>query len=729
MKLLHFFAFFYLLSLPVFAQQNKIDSLEKQLVLASPDTQRVHLLNQLSFALYSKNPEKSKDYADEALYLAEKLNFKRGTAETYKNIGLYFRQKGEFVQALNYLTEALSIFSKLNDPEGIASTYITLGLVNGQQGNYLEAMAYHLKSLKIHEKLKLDEKIAVSLSNIALTYYQQNDIDDALEYYFKALGISQRINDRWRIELIYTNIGAAYLKQQHYDRALDYFFKSVLLADSLELPTGRTLLYIGQTYAATKQYEQANEYLFRSIEAFERSKNKYQIAESANAIGDIHLAQGNTKNALKFYEKAELYATETGAKSFLSESYRGRAKVYEAENNLSKAYEFQKKYAELKDSIYSSEVIRKNIFAKSAYELDNKQVQINSLKIQHKNDVLVRNFVVGSFFVLLVFALLFYRNFRKIQKFNTLLQFQNEEIRKRKEEILLQNKDLQQQKNEISTQQALISEQNVELHERNYKFSQSISAALQIQQAILPSRNRAKRLFADHFIIYKPKDIVSGDFYWFNETPDKRLVLAVLDCTGHGVPAAFMTMIVNGLLDRFILFLKFESPAELLENLNKAIQRLLRQEETGDDNGVDAAVVMIENCQKSEGEIESKKLTFAGAKNDVWIFDNNLQQFMVLTGDRRGIGGLQSKKFDAFHNQIVEIPKNSWLYLSSDGFIDQNDTQRIRFGKKKLQKLLETLAREKDEGTEQQWSILEAYNQHAKNTVQRDDILVIGIQL
>jgi serine phosphatase RsbU (regulator of sigma subunit) len=708
----------------VFAQKSKIDSLERLLLLAQPDTQRVNLLNQLSFVLYSKNPEKSKDYADEALFLSEKLNFKRGTAECNKNIGLYFRQKGDFVQALRYLSTGLEIFTQLNDLEGLGSTYITLGLVNGQQGNYVEAMNFHIKSLKIHEKLKLEERIAVSLSNIALTYYLEDDLDDALTYYFKALGISKKVNDKWRIELIYTNIGAAYLKQKHYDRALDYFFQSVLLADSLELPTGRTLLYIGQTYAAQQQYEQANAYLFKSIEAFERSKNKYQIAESANAIGDIHLAQGDTKNALKFYQKAQQYALETGAKAFLSESYKGMAKVHELENDLTKAYYFQQQYTALRDSIYSAEVIRKNIFAKSAYELESKQMQINALQEQHKTDVLLRNIIIGGLCLLCVIGVVSYLNYKKIRKFNALLQTQHNEITKQKEAILLQNKDLQVQKTEILAQKTLISAQHDELQERNFKFSQSISAALQIQQAILPSKNRANRLLHHHFIIYKAKDIVSGDFYWFNETADKKLVIAVMDCTGHGVPAAFITMIVNGLLDRFVIFSKFETPADLLENLNKAMQRMLRQEETGDDSGVDAAVVMLEQAAAHQ-----KKLTFAGAKNDVWLFDKAKQQMQILVADRRSIGGLQSKKITAFTNQVLYVVADSWLYMGSDGFIDQNDIQRTRFGKKRLLALLENLAKQDVEVYEQQWILLNEYNKHAKDTMQRDDILMLGLKI
>lgn len=724
MKFLYYFIFSYLLSLPIIAQQAKIDSLESLLARATLDSNRVHLLNKLSFALYSKNPEKSKDYADEALFLSEKLNFKIGTGEAHKNIGLYFRQKGDFVQALNYLFDALNIFSRLNNLEGIGSTYITLGLINGQQGNYVEAMNFHLKSLKIHEKLKLDEKIAVSLSNIGLTYYQENDIDDALDYYFKALNISQAINDRWRTELIYNNIGAAYLKQQHYDRALDYFYKSILLADSLDLPTGRTLLYIGQTYAQKKEYIKANEYLFKSIEAFEKGKNKYQVAESANAIGDIHLAQGDVRNALKYYQKAEEFALQTGAKAFLSESYRGRAKAYELENDFVKAYNFQQKYIALKDSIYSSEVIRKNIFAKSAYELESKQLQISNLKEQHKEDILVQNLIIAVFILIFFFAIIFYNNYKKIKNINSLLQTQNDDIRQKKGEILLQNNDLQQQKAEITTQKALISEQNTELHEKNYKFSQSVLAALNIQQAILPSRNRAKRFLQEHFIIYKPKDIVSGDFYWLNETADKKLVLAVLDCTGHGVPAAFMTMIVNGLLDRFILFSKFESPAELLENLNKAIQRLLRQEETGDDNGVDVAVLVIEKADENK-----KKITFAGAKNDVWFFEKEKEKLQVLHADRRSIGGWQSPKYTSFGDQVLYVQQGTWFYLGSDGFIDQNDVSRTRFGKKRLMALLENLAKENLEAEEQQWRILEAYNNHAKNTTQRDDVLLMGIKI
>lgn len=302
-----------------------------------------------------------------------------------------------------------------------------------------------------------------------------------------------------------------------------------------------------------------------------------------------------------------------------------------------------------------------------------------------------------------------------------------QEILQKKEEITQQNTILEnqniiliQQKEEIEAQRYDIEQKNIEIIQQNEQLTSSITYAKTIQQAILPDINLINQYF-DNFIIYLPKDIVSGDFYWFHKA-EKYFLFAVIDCTGHGVPGAFMSMIGYTLLNDIVYLNIINSTSEITKELNKKIIKLLKQQNSYNNDGMDVCLVKIE--PKEDYNI----ITFTGAKRDLFIYDSNLSVINRIKGSRKTIGGINYKfENKEFEEIVLSLTKNSILYLTTDGYFDQNNIERKSFGSSNFVNLLDKIAKL---SMQEQKNILEKkLNDWKSNELQRDDITIVGIRL
>ena len=249
---------------------------------------------------------------------------------------------------------------------------------------------------------------------------------------------------------------------------------------------------------------------------------------------------------------------------------------------------------------------------------------------------------------------------------------------------------------------------------KNEHILGSIRYAERIQQAILPPPETIKEFFPESFVIFKPKDIVSGDFYWFKNI-DKQSYIAVIDCTGHGVPGAFMSMIGNTLLNEIVR--QYHDPATILEELHIGIRVALKQDNNINDDGMDVVMCLIEPL--------SRKVMCAAAKRPLWhVHKNGLEE---LKGDRKSIGGRQKEERRIFINYEFKAAIGDMIYLSSDGFADQNNPNRIKFSSEKLKTMLQNVYTMRAEA--QKLQILQTLQKHQQDQAQRDDITLIGIKL
>ncbi len=278
---------------------------------------------------------------------------------------------------------------------------------------------------------------------------------------------------------------------------------------------------------------------------------------------------------------------------------------------------------------------------------------------------------------------------------------------------------------------------NHQLDAQNKHITGSITYARNIQNAIMPSKVEMNHFF-ETFLIYKPKDIVSGDFAWFSkieksENHKAYCFVAIVDCTGHGVPGAFMSMIGSRLLNEIVNEKRILDPAEVLELLNLGVQTALRQKDTDNNDGMDVCLCRLENVEtpenldKNKGEDRKILVTFSGAKRPLFYFKEQ-DEIETIRGDRKSIGGVRSKRSSInFTNTELLLKKGDLLYLTTDGMIDQNGIDRKRFGSSRF---IEVLAQMRHSDLEQQGKALEeALRQYQDKEEQRDDITVMGIRL
>lgn len=287
-------------------------------------------------------------------------------------------------------------------------------------------------------------------------------------------------------------------------------------------------------------------------------------------------------------------------------------------------------------------------------------------------------------------------------------------LKQQETEITQKNEELHMQKAELQAQKDMLEEVNEQIRD-------SINYALTIQKAILPLASEINKHFSN-FLIYMPRDIVSGDFYWFSNPKENKYFMAAIDCTGHGVPGAFMSLISSRMLDEIVNVQNIYEPKDILSNLNRMIIISLSQETTNNKDGMDMSLVRIDRKDNSS------KVTFSGAKRPLIYYKRSNNQIEQIKGNRRSIGGIQAmvSKFN-YEQTKIEFNKNDIIYLSTDGMIDQNNFERKRYGTPRFIRILEKV--KELPLTQQKIKILEDFNAYKKDEHQRDDITVWSIKL
>jgi len=712
------------------AQQNKSDSLLSLLRNDKVDTLKITHLNNLGWELMYNNPDTSIILGREALSLAEHLpsqsTAKKFHASAFENLGVYYQIKGDYPKALDYSLKALKVYeeilSEVKNPllkkaaqKGVASCLLNVGLVYKDQNDNAKSLSYYLKALKIDEELGNKTEMAAALGNIGVVYYDLatasgSKINDSLyqkafDNYFKVLKIAEELGNKSYQAIALGNIGNIYddrsriaktrMKDRTSDslckKAFDYYFKALRIDEELGNKNGvaRHFSNIGSLFTSTGKLKEAEFYLKKAI----------AIDDSTGAMNDLRQDEESL---------SQLYDT-TGKVAAEKKQFESVAKYYK----LSMTH-FKKAMA-LKDTIFSQEN-RKELTRKELnFAFEKKEA---TMKAEHDKEAAVaaaenkkKNIIILSIafglLLVMIFAIYMLRAF--IQKKNA-----NNKITRQKEEIELQ-------RNELSL--------------KNQHITASINYAKRIQDAILPSREELSNHFPNHFVFFRPKDIVSGDFYWYypishsspllegnkNKTLDAEfsggVIFAVVDCTGHGVPGAFMSMIGNTLLNKIVNEQKIIQPAEILNHLQAGIVQALHQESRSQDDGMDISICLFNK--------EKNKIIFAGANHSMFIIHENSVQ--EIKGDIYSIGSLFSKKNAAFTQKEILLHNNSNLYFFTDGFADQvGEISGKRYLTKQLEKLL---LRAASFGiNEQKEVITKTFEDWRGNCLQIDDVLLAGIR-
>ncbi len=313
------------------------------------------------------------------------------------------------------------------------------------------------------------------------------------------------------------------------------------------------------------------------------------------------------------------------------------------------------------------------------------------------------------------------------------LRTMNGELQEKQEEILQQQEEMQAQADQLmktngdlleSQQQIAIQRDNLE--KINEQVMSSIQYAQTIQKAILPSTQKISQVFPEHFILYRPKDVVSGDFYWFAHLPKEESGLpadlnfiAVVDCTGHGVPGAFMSIIGNTILNEIVNQKQVTEPATILELLNEGIKQAVEKTEGMNTAGMDVCLCLLEKSDDN-----TVKVQFSGAKRNLLFVRAGSKRIEKLVADRRSIGSTSAIPFTT---QNLILDSGSMLYLTSDGYTDQNNPAREKLGSTRLYETIKSVSGLAP--AEQRTVFEQVLDEHQKDSEQRDDITLFGLKV
>jgi class 3 adenylate cyclase/Tfp pilus assembly protein PilF len=411
-------------------QEDKIDSLITSLDSAE-DTVRVNILNKLSKEFEFREPEKSFRYAEEAVRLAEEIDYKEGLAYGYMNIGNYYTEQGAYDNAIKYFEYSLDIYKKLGDVTGEKDILNNIGNVHRYLGNYDKALEYFFISLTMSENTDDKKGIAYALNNIGIVYAIQGNYDKVLEYFNRTLEISEEIGDKQGAASSLNNIGLVYEELGDYDRALESHEKSLKIKEEIGNKNGiaSSLRNIGNIYTQIGRLDDA---LNSHVTAFNIQKdigNKNGMTHAAIAIGDIYLDRRELIKALDYYNRALNLAKEIKSKALIKDSYNRLSDLYEMKNDTGKALEYYKLYAEAKDSLFNETSSERMAEIQTKYETEKKESEIELLKNERTIQKLeldhLKNLGIYLTIILIlavVIAIIAYNRYRLKNKANILLE-------------------------------------------------------------------------------------------------------------------------------------------------------------------------------------------------------------------------------------------------------------------------------------------------------------------
>ncbi len=704
-----------------YSQNSDLKSLIESAGQRKDDTVKVNLLIQICDSLYRTKPDETIKYATSAQKLSRKLKFRKGEAYADKCIALGYYIQAEYVKANDYSQQALQIFTEINDKVGQSNMLSNLGAIYVNKGMKAKALEFYLQSLSLAEDIGDTMRILTAQINVGMIYAEKDvTADKAKEYYEKALSLGKKINYYDAIGTASVNLGELYFFKKDYDTALVYFESS--LEAFRKINSGNipyTLVYIGKVYAMRKEYSNAIKYQEEGLHVSEKANSNFEIAQAIIALANTYNLEGKVDSALILFKQAEQIASQIGARNEREITYKELAAIYALKKNYKNAFQYQIMASNLKDTI--------NLLS-SQKEINNLQTSFEVASAQKEIEILKRDarlreaksklqWVVIFFLFLGVVSISFF--LRMLYKAN---------VQKKKA-----NAELNEANGNLTTALDTVSEQKMQIEMAHKVITGGINYARYIQKSVLPKAQQLAACLGDHFVIFKPKEIVSGDFYWVYEKGEKIIVVAA-DCTGHGVPGAFMSMLGITLLNEIVKKDSVTNPGAILDRLRlEVIDSLKQNGDRGEaKDGMDICLCCI--------DYGNMKLQYAGAVNPLYLVRESRYKavgevhgestedklLIEIKGDPMPIGINDEMQNFSFHE--IDICKGDTYYISSDGFHDQfGGPKRKRFSYRRFRE--ELVSTWSENMCDQKIRLEKAIIDWRGDNEQTDDILLIGFRV
>lgn len=601
-------------------------------------------------------------------------------------------------------SDSLFILSKqINYTEGVAESYNLKGVINRDQSNLKDALDNYLSALKLFEELKMPVKVAGIQNNIGLIYAEIKEYRTALAYYFKAEKINSSNKEKSRLAINYNNIATCYQKLNQFSSAQTYLQKSLLLRQEVADTIGMAMSYhnIGINHQLTNDKDSAIIFFNKSLSYLSNMSENIGHAYNYLELGNTLLQQGKLKEAENYLLSSLRITQNSELEGLKVEVYKYLSMLYEKQNDFKKAYTYQNLYLASKDNVESdeskNEILEKELeydFAKRQ-ELQRKDAE-NRQAVAAAEIKSQKKLTTGAVIALIVLSgliLIVFRSYNQKRKANEIISKQKEIVEHKNKEIL-----------------------------------DSINYAKYIQNALLPSEKSISSLDIDCFILFKPKDIVSGDFYWIHNNPyttsgENETYIAAVDCTGHGVPGALVSVVGNNGLNRCVKEYGIHDTGKILDKLSELVEETFEKSENELKDGMDISLLKISTNADSIFN-NNVNLQWSGANNPVWIIRKNSKLLEEIKADKQPVGKFSERKNFTSHDIVLE--KGDRLYLFTDGYADQFGGEKgKKFKYRQLENLLISTAHL---ALMEQKSLLEkAFSDWKGQLEQVDDVCLIGI--
>lgn len=647
-------------------------------------------------------------FAKEGIALSKKWRNYKWTSMLYARYADLLQQQGFSKQSLPFFDSALFANKKLTQ-EQIAYLNMQKGRAYYDIGEYKPAMDLYVKAQKIFEKEKLLNKTYGHLLHYIGSVFKRQDLyDKALVYYEKELDLAKQLNDKHlEAEALYL-CASMYGQLGNLEKELEYNLKSLEIYKEENDERGIPLMLgnISSNYGDRKDYKQAINYLNQALVYYEKSQDKEKLAWVNRALGDNYSRLNQHAKAIGYFKKAMEANAQTESKALItaSEIQKSLAFAYARTGNYKDAFNAYLEHRTLEDSINNKDNREYLHELETKYQTEKKEQEIALLQKDKKmqaTELALKNaeterhkaqqiyFIIGGILVLAIAGISLWAFLNK-KKANTILAKQFEEI----------------------------AYKNIVIREKNKDITDSINYAKRIQEAVLPQPEELNAFFSDSFIFYRPKDIVSGDFYWFNQIGDDA-ILAVGDCTGHGVPGAFMSIIGHDLLNQVVLEDKIHNPAEILRALDKRVTLTLNKRGSKYEyqDGMDIAVCLFKK--------KEQQLVFSGANRPLLVKKAN--ELIELPPNKFSIGGTQDSSCKLFYQHQLELNANDFVYMFSDGYQDQfggASGKKLKYHQ--LKQYITKLTQNKLADHKEMFT--EMFDNWKGDIEQVDDVCVIGIK-
>ncbi len=721
--------------------------------------------------------DEAADYLYESIFLNGLIDNHSGVARNYTPLGICRFFMGDYHGAIEYFREALNVYQKIDDQQQVAAAFVNIGIIFRHQGLYDQAIENYMESLRVFEKLDFKDGIGRAYLNIGIIQNYQGNSELAIDYYMNALEIFKELGNRREVLRLYNNIGLVYdklaneekdieIKKEYYDKALEQLTSSLTLAREIDdkLAVSAALANIGSIYVTLGYYKKALGYFTDALRIDKEIGDMGGKASIYNNLSSLHknlavsyrdehdaesvrIMQEHLDKAIYYGHLSFDIAKEIGSLPTQRSAANVLKDIYKDIGRSNEALKFAEIYIDVNEKLYNEERTRALTEMQSKYEAEKKELEIENLNQEKalriaeldkseeqrkKQLAVIYSFIVG-FIIVVVFSLIIFRLFIQKKKANILLAQQKTQIEQKNALLEEANEEISSQKEELEIQHDLVVNQKDFIEKQKNRIDDSIRYAKRIQSAIMPTDDYIESLFDDYFILFEPKDVVSGDFYWAKLSGDWVIVIAA-DCTGHGVPGAFMSMLGISFLNQITSGKKVTNAAALLNELREAVINALKQTHSIDSqvDGMDVSLAVINR--------KTYKCHWAGAYNPLWIIRNNSNKNTVvdkfeiveeIKGDRMPIA--LHYRMNKFANHEIQLHKGDKLYLYSDGFVDQfGGLKNKKFSRKEFKKLIAetSLLPMKEQKAELEKTIRNWINPSDNLSYEQiDDMVVLGLQI